>query len=75
MGLERVNNVAQTNVAKVASTNSPYIQYLTSTVVIDNTVRVTEEQLGNFLASCREKFVKAKIEPGTFPTSVAIALY
>ena len=37
---------------------------LASVVVIDNTARVTEEQLRNFLAACRAKFVKAKIEPG-----------
>ena len=37
---------------------------LASMVVIDNTARVTEEQLRGFLAACRAKFVKAKIEPG-----------
>ncbi|KAF9651025.1 beta and beta-prime subunits of DNA dependent RNA-polymerase [Thelephora ganbajun] len=33
--------------------------------VINNTARVTDEQLRNFLAACRAKFVKAKIEPGS----------
>ena len=42
-----------------------YIEPLTSMVVIDNTARVTKEQLRNFLAFCQAKFVKAKIEPGT----------
>ena len=41
-------------------------ELLMSVVVIDNTARVTGDQLQNFLAACRAKFVKAKIEPGTF---------
>lgn len=36
-----------------------------SLIGIDNTAKVTEGQLQNFLAVCRAKFVKAKIEPGT----------
>jgi len=47
------------------------VEPLASAVVIDNTARVTEEQLRNFLASCQAKFVKAKIEPGTSPTTTA----
>ena len=39
---------------------------------IDNMARVTEEHLGNFLAACRAKFVKAKIEPGTFLRLVSV---
>jgi DNA-directed RNA polymerase III subunit RPC1 len=46
-----------------------------STVVIDNTARVTEEQLRNFLTSCQAKFVKAKIEPGIFPATAVAALH
>lgn len=40
-------------------------ELVTSMAVVDNTARVTDEQLWNFLAACRAKFVKAKIEPGT----------
>ena len=46
------------------STTSFCVEPLTPVVVIDNTARVTEEQLRNFLTSCQAKFVKAKIEPG-----------
>jgi len=42
-----------------------------STIGIENTAKVTAEQLRTFLAACRTKFVKAKIEPGTFPPLVA----
>jgi len=47
---------------------------LTSVVVIDNTARVTEEQLQNFLVACRAKFIKAKIEPGISTSPVACTL-
>ena len=57
------------------SSTTPFcVGPLTSILVIDNTARVTEEQLQNFLASCQAKFVKAKIEPGAFPTTVVAAL-
>jgi len=46
------------------SATSFCVEPLTPVVVIDNTARVTEEQLRNFLTSCQAKFVKAKIEPG-----------
>ena len=34
-------------------------------VAVDNTIKVTEEQLKFFLDICWTKYVKAKIEPGT----------
>lgn len=45
---------------------SRFAKPIMSTLGIDNTAKVTEDQLRNFLAACRAKFVKAKIEPGTF---------
>lgn len=33
--------------------------------VVDNKTRVTERQLASFLQMCWEKFVRAKVEPGT----------
>jgi hypothetical protein len=44
---------------------------LTSGVGIDNTAKVTKAQLQTFLAACRAKFVKAKIEPGIYLFLVA----
>ena len=52
-----------------------YAELVTPTTVIDNTARVTEGQLQNFLAACRAKFVKAKIEPGALYTSLFTALH
>ena len=42
-------------------------------VAVDNTIKVTEEQLKLFLDICWTKYVKAKIEPGKFrlPSSYA----
>lgn len=54
------------------STTSFCVELLTTMVVIDNTARVTEEQLRNFLTSCQAKFVKAKIEPGIFATTALL---
>ena len=50
----------------ILCTNPLYAEPFASAIVIDNTARVTGEQLRNFLAACRAKFVKAKIEPGAF---------
>jgi len=47
-------------------TTPSYTEPVASMVVFDNTARVAEEQVRNFLGACRAKFVKAKIEPGTF---------
>ena len=57
------------------STTPLCVEPLASAAVIDNTARVTEEQLRSFLASCQAKFVKAKIEPGTFPPTAVAALH
>ena len=36
--------------------------------IVDNKVKVTDQQLKTFLDICWKKYVKAKIEPGTSPT-------
>ena len=37
--------------------------------IVDNKVKVTDQQLKTFLDICWKKYVKAKIEPGTSPIS------
>lgn len=74
MDWKRGRNVERTRIFRVGSplVYGPFAEPLVSTVGVDNTARVTEEQLRNFLVACRAKYVKAKIEPGTFLLLISV---
>jgi DNA-directed RNA polymerase III subunit RPC1 len=71
-GLKRGPDEYSQGKLSLGSARSLHLEPPMFTIGIDNTAKVTQEQLQTFLAACRAKFVKAKIEPGTSLLLVAV---
>lgn len=60
---------------RVGSKDFNYVFVVADKVLIDNSSKVSERQLRNFLDLCWVKYVKARIEPGKILTKIMLSPY